>query len=112
VNLAHVPEGVTDAAFAPVSLSQISGAPIAPEAFLTKLASAFAAQEAKLATSGFAAIRADWLQQAARLGETITARTPKDDVTGIFETIDSDGQLILQTAKGRQAISAADVYFG
>ena len=112
VNLAHVPQGVTDAAFAPTSLSQYSDDIVTPMDFLTKLASAYATQEMKLAAMGFDRIRDDWLQRAARLGETITARTPKEAFTGVFETIDADGQLILQTAKGRQAISAADVYFG
>lgn len=112
VNLSHAPMTLANAVFPPVSLCQYTDDVVSPEDFLTKLASAFATQEMKLATMGFARIREDWLQHAARLGETIIARTTKEEITGVFETIDDDGQLILQTAKGRQAVSAADVYFG
>lgn len=112
VNLAHVPDGVTDAAFAPTSLHMASDDTVAPDDFLTKLASAYATQEMKLETMGFDRIREDWLQHAARLGEVITARTPLADFTGVFDTINADGHLILQTADGPKAIPAADVYFG
>ena len=52
-----------------------------------------------------------WLSKAARLGEVITARTGREDVTGTFETVDEAGNLILKTAQGRRAIAAADIYF-
>lgn len=111
VNLRHVPDGVTDAAFAPTSLKAAGGWDVEPEDFLAVLADAYATQEDKLKTFGFARIRDDWLSRAARLGEVITARTGREEVTGVFETIDTEGNLVLQTAQGRRAIAAADVYF-
>ncbi|MDX1743378.1 MAG: biotin--[acetyl-CoA-carboxylase] ligase, partial [Ruegeria sp.] len=48
---------------------------------------------------------------AARLGEVITARTSTSNTVGTFETVDSDGNLVLKTAKGRVSIPAADVFF-
>ena len=60
---------------------------------------------------GFGRIRDDWMSNAARLGEVITARTGREDVTGIFDSIDKDGNLVLITATGPRAIAAADVYF-
>ncbi len=108
VNLREVPKGVLNAAFPPVSLDGVS---VTPEAFLTVLAGHYATQEAKLARFGFARIREDWLHHAARLGEVITAQTGRDEVTGVFDTIDKDGNLVLITAKGPQAIAAADVFF-
>lgn len=111
VNLKHIPQGVTDASFAPTSLAAVSGKIIKPQDFLATLADAYATQEAKLLRLGFGRIREDWLRNAARLGEVITARTGREDVTGIFDTIDSDGNLVLITGTGPRAISAADVFF-
>ncbi|MDA0720435.1 MAG: biotin--[acetyl-CoA-carboxylase] ligase [Proteobacteria bacterium] len=111
VNLRHAPQDVADAAFAPVSLTQMGGWEVEPVDFLTTLADAYATQEAKLAQIGFARIRQDWLAHAARLGEVITARTMREDVTGTFDTIDEDGNLVLITGTGPRVISAADVYF-
>lgn len=111
VNLRHTPEGVTDASFAPTSLLDAGGWEVAPLDFLATLADAYATQEAKLLRLGFDRIREDWLHKAARLGEVITARTGREDVTGIFDSIDSDGNLVLITGTGPRAISAADVFF-
>ncbi len=111
VNLAHVPQGVTDAAFSPTSIKAAGGDTVTPEDFLTKLASAYATQEKKLASLGFGRIREDWLRNAARLGEEISASTGRETVTGTFDTIDEDGNLVLITSKGPRAIAAAEVYF-
>jgi BirA family biotin operon repressor/biotin-[acetyl-CoA-carboxylase] ligase len=110
VNLAHVPDAVTDAAFAPVALSAFADPP-SPEVFLTALADRFAAEEAVFQRFGFGVTRDNWLRRAARLGEVITARTTREDISGSFEGIDEDGGLVLRTAKGARNIAAADVYF-
>ncbi|PJI92252.1 BirA family biotin operon repressor/biotin-[acetyl-CoA-carboxylase] ligase [Yoonia maricola] len=111
VNLAQTPEGVKDASFAPTSLSEAGGEAVSPKDFLSTLADAYATQEAKLLRFGFERIRDDWLANAARLGEMITARTARESVTGIFDSIDSDGNLVLITGTGPRAIPAADVFF-
>jgi BirA family transcriptional regulator, biotin operon repressor / biotin---[acetyl-CoA-carboxylase] ligase len=110
VNLAMVPAGISGP-FPPVSLIGEGGQAVSPEDFLTVLAGNYATQEAKLATFGFARIREDWLRHAARIGEVITARTGKDVVKGIFDTVDEDGNLVLITGMGPRAIPAADVFF-
>ena len=113
VNLKHAPDvgEVEVGATRPVSLWAETGVEIAPEAFLDLLAAAFARYETQLRTFGFAPIRTAWLARAARLGEVITARTSREETTGTFETVDSSGNLVLNTAKGRVAIPAADIYF-
>ncbi len=111
VNLRHTPQGVTDASFAPTSLMAAGGWEVAPQDFLAVLADAYATQEDKLRHFGFKRIRDDWLANAARLGDVITARTGREDVTGIFDSIDQDGNLVLITGTGPRAIPAADVFF-
>lgn len=110
VNLKHAPDDLRDAAFPPVCLADHSEAP-APEVFLDALAANFATEEAIFAELGFAKIRDNWLKRAARLGEVITARTSKEDITGTFESVDALGNLVLRTPKGAKIIPAADVYF-
>ena len=111
VNLAHVPDGIRDAAFPPVSVVGEGGPRIAPTDFLIRLANDFATQEAKLWEFDFEIIRSDWLRHAARLGEVITARTAREEITGTFDTVDTDGNLVLITPEGTRVIPAADIYF-
>lgn len=111
VNLRAAPPADPEAAHPPVALRSETGFDIAPEALLARLAPAYAHWEAQLQSWGFAPLRAAFLARAARLGETITARTRAETATGIFEGIDETGALVLATAGGRRTISAADVYF-
>ena len=113
VNLAHAPtpDEVETGAVTPVSLKSTLGADITPEDFLDALAEAYARLEQQYTTYGFAPIRAAWLSHAARIGEVVTARTMRDETVGVFEDVDAEGNLVLNTAKGRVAITAADVYF-
>ena len=113
VNLAHAPtpEQVEQGAVTPVSVLGETGLSVAPAAFLDALASAYARMEDQFTIYGFAPIRTAWLSHAARIGEVVTARTMRDETIGVFEDVDASGNLILNTAKGRVAITAADVYF-
>ena len=113
VNLAEAPQpaAVEAGAFRPVSLLSEVGVAVTPEEFLTPLAAAFATHEASFATYGFAPIREAWMARAARLGEVITARTGTSEITGAFTDVDGQGNLVLETAKNRVAVPAADVFF-
>lgn len=113
VNLiaAPAPEFLDPGAVPAISLLQGTGLKITPETFLNALAPAFAHWEEVLITEGFAPLRAEWLAHAARLGETITARTGTASHVGRFETIDLQGNLILRTSHDTLAIPAADVFF-
>lgn len=110
VNLAKAPHDVRTE-FAPVSLTGEGGEEVSPEDFLCVLAGHFATQEGKLSAMGFPRIREDWLANAARLGEIVTARTTKGEITGVFETVDQGGNLILRVEGREVLIPAADVYF-
>ncbi|WP_294614711.1 biotin--[acetyl-CoA-carboxylase] ligase [Roseovarius sp.] len=113
VNLREAPEAgaLEPGAVPPVSVLSGTGVAISPEAFLDFLAPAYARAEAQFVTYGFEPIRLAWLARAARLGEVITARTSREEVTGTFETVDGAGNLVLSTPKGRHAIAAAEVFF-
>ena len=95
----------------PVSIATVLDQVIRPEDFLELLAAEYAILEERFVTYGFAVIRRAWLDRAARLGEEITARTTRAETRGVFEDVDDSGALILRTAQGRHAVSAADVYF-
>lgn len=113
INLSMAPDtgAVEPHALRPVSLSDETGMNITPPEFLSLLAPAYAKWEHQFTTYGFAPIREAWLARAARLGEVITARTGREELTGTFETIDQSGNLVLSTAKGQRAIPAADIFF-
>lgn len=113
VNLIAAPDAsqVEVGAVPPVSLLQETGLRLTPEAFLDALAPAYADWEATFTTEGFAPLRDAWLSHAARLGETIRARTGTETREGVFQTIDSAGNLILRMTHGPVAIPAAEVFF-
>lgn len=113
VNLVAAPgrDVVEPDALTPVSLLGKTGLNVTPEQFLDLLAPAFAHWEGQFTTFGFDPIRREWLRNAARLGDVITARTGSSEITGTFETIDEQGVLVLKAADGYHKIAAADVFF-
>lgn len=113
VNLIGAPDlsQVEAGAVPPVSVLSETGLRITPEAFLDALAPAYAAWETRFTTEGFPPLRAEWLAHAARLGEVIRARTGQTERSGVFQTIDETGALILNQPAGPVAIPAAEVFF-
>ena len=113
VNLIAVPQPdqVEPGATAPVSLLGETGVRVAPLAFLDALAPAYARWESLFTTLGFGPLRTEWLAHAARLGDTITARTGTRSDTGRFDGITETGALILTTSQGRNIIPAAEIFF-
>jgi len=113
VNLAEAPPAAAleAGAAAAVAVAPATGVRIAPVDFLDRLAPSFARWEGRLAAEGFAPLRAAWLARAARIGQTVTARTGAGTVTGRFTTLDEGGALVLDTPAGRRVIAAAEVHF-
>ena len=114
VNLVNEPDPtfIEEGAFAPISLRSVTGLTIDPLDFLNALAAAFERWEQVFQRMGFSPIRTEWLNHATRLGEVITAKMMDRVETGVFETVDETGAIVLRTPKGLQRISAADIYFG
>lgn len=113
VNLvaAPTPDMLEPGALRAVSILGETSLHVNPEDFLGLLALHFASLEAQFLSYGFTPIRSGWLAHAARLGETITARTGREAIVGTFEDVDPEGQLVLRGARGVHRIAAADVYF-
>ncbi len=113
VNLKTLPRaGVLEPkAVSPKSLQAETNVAIQPVDFLDILAPSFARWEVQMATYGFAPIRTAWLAQAANLGRPVRAQVGGEAVHGTFTTIDEQGALVLETAKGLRKISAGDVHF-
>lgn len=62
---------------------------------------------------GFGEIRRRWLALAAGLGQPVAVHTGNATVSGIFDTIDDAGCMIVKTSDGATVpISAGDVHFG
>jgi BirA family biotin operon repressor/biotin-[acetyl-CoA-carboxylase] ligase len=62
---------------------------------------------------GFPEIRKQWLARAAGLGEPVSIQSGSSTISGIFDTIDESGCLIVRTSDGTCVpISAGDVHFG
>lgn len=113
VNLLAAPDVamVEPGAVPAVNLLSETGHKISPEAFLDHLAPAYARWETRFQAEGFAPLRHEWLSHAARLGQTIRARTGTQSREGRFETIDASGALIMAQGHETIAISAAEIFF-
>jgi BirA family biotin operon repressor/biotin-[acetyl-CoA-carboxylase] ligase len=108
VNCASHPDGL---AYPATHLGQAAGTPITPEEVLSILGPSLELQLARWDRgAGFAAIRSAWLAIAAGLGDMIHVRCFSRTVTGTFHSLDSTGRLLVETAEGRVAIDAGDVF--
>ena len=103
VNLAHAPD---DARW-PADV--LPGA--TPAEALDVLAPALDRWLGTLGLEGFAPLREAWLARAARRGETMEARLPRETVKGRFVDLAADGSLMLETTRGTRRIAAGDVHF-
>ena len=115
INLAAAPDAhdLPEGAVPPVSLAAAGierEAPVTPEEVLTQLATDFDRWLKLWEIAGFDAIRQPWLRDAASLGRQIRVRLPKEELHGVFETVDPDGCLVLQMPGGTRRISAGEVF--
>jgi len=110
INLAAAPAGMP---YPAQSLAAL-GCVLAPEDAFSALTDAWLSWAALWNDgSGFGAIRDAWLAQARGIGQAISVRTGERMESGIFETLDEEGRLILRKADGMiRVISAGDVHFG
>jgi BirA family biotin operon repressor/biotin-[acetyl-CoA-carboxylase] ligase len=110
VNLAAHPPAEPGAWEATSILAETGRTPDA-DAALQVLADAFARWTALMDRAGFAPLRSAWLARAARLGQKVTARLPRETVEGVFADLAPDGSLVLSQDGRLRRIQAADVFF-
>lgn len=110
LNLAQAPDG---AAFPAAALAPL-GVTVSPQMAFSQLSDAYRdILEIWQSGRGFETIRALWLDHARGVGQPIQVRVGGSIQTGIFETLDGEGRLMLRHADGSLAtISAGDVFFG
>ena len=107
VNCAHHPDGTEY----PATDLAAAGVRATPERLFEALSAAMLARLAQWDRGGdFAAIRADWLAHAAKLGDEIRVAVETGERVGRFESVDARGHLVLRYADGSaETIAAGDV---
>jgi BirA family biotin operon repressor/biotin-[acetyl-CoA-carboxylase] ligase len=108
VNCAHHPAGTAY----PATHLAASGVTVTPAALVRTLTGAMAARLAQWDRgAGFAAIRAEWLTNAAGIGSAIHVRLADRELAGTFETLDQTGRLMLRLPAGNlEAITAGEMF--
>ena len=108
INCAHHPE---DTEYPSTDLAA-AGAHVTAEGMFVALSRAFVARIAQWRRGeGFAGIRNDWLKRAEGLNKSIRVRLQDRETSGIFETLDETGMLVLRRSDGAvETIAAGDVF--
>jgi BirA family transcriptional regulator, biotin operon repressor / biotin---[acetyl-CoA-carboxylase] ligase len=108
VNCVHHPSGLS---YPATDLAE-AGAAVGPDRLFGALARAVFARVAEWDRgSRFPIIRAAWLERAAGLGRPVRAQLPDGEMEGCFETLDSEGRLMLRLADGSsRVIAVADMF--
>ena len=88
------------------------GAHVAPDRLFVALSGAMTDRLAQWNRGAdFAAVRADWLTHAAGIGAEIVVRLANREVTGLFESLDAGGRLMLRRPGGElEPITAGEVF--
>jgi BirA family transcriptional regulator, biotin operon repressor / biotin---[acetyl-CoA-carboxylase] ligase len=108
VNIASHP---VDTPYPATDLLAAGAAPIAPQALLERLLSAFAPLYENWERAGFASLLPAWRRRAAGLGEAIEVRLERETLAGTFLDLEPDGTLRLGLSDGTERrIAAGDVY--
>ncbi len=108
MNINHHPDDLPY----PATDLQAEGTGLDRDACLSKLVEAFVKRLKVWSQKGFPALREDYLKQAYRLTQEINVRTGtgEDRISGVYETVDEHGQMVLVLeGGGKRVISAGDV---
>jgi BirA family biotin operon repressor/biotin-[acetyl-CoA-carboxylase] ligase len=109
INCAHHPQ---DLPYAATDLASLGISTCAEDVFATLAHELALVLEIFDEGRGFAAIRSAWLGHAAGLGESIRVLRAGQSLEGLFNGLDVNGRLLLQTQEGLQTIDAGDVFLG
>jgi len=87
------------------------GAQVSPETALEQVSGALLARYRQWLEGGFAAMRGEWLAQAAWLGRKIRVGQGGEAVEGVMQTVDAGGSLVLRDSAGVERRLAAGELF-
>jgi BirA family biotin operon repressor/biotin-[acetyl-CoA-carboxylase] ligase len=99
-----------DMAYPTTSLDDEGAAGVGAAEMLEAFIPRFFAWVGRWRAEGFAPVRSAWLLAAGGLGDSITARLERDELTGRFAGIDGDGALLLETPAGQRRVTAGDIF--
>jgi BirA family biotin operon repressor/biotin-[acetyl-CoA-carboxylase] ligase len=105
VNVVSNPDNVM---FAATNLQEC-GITISPENLLEKFLDEFDALYQSWLSFGFLGIKNLWLEKAYNFGSEISLKIDEKTLTGIFEGIDLEGNLLIKIGGKIEKISTADV---
>lgn len=110
VNVAHAPQGLPYPATALAAL----GADLTAEILFAALTDAWVGLAAVWDEGrGFAEIRRRWLARASGLGGPVAVSSGGTVLSGVFETVDETGRLLVRGADGSlRTVTAGEVHFG
>ena len=111
INLIDMGEADMQTTLPPRSLKTDANLTISADDFLTILANTHQTRLAQFKQNGFAPIREAWLNHCGHKDQIITARTQTATHTGVFETLDADGALVLTDKTTQHIIHAGDIFF-
>jgi BirA family biotin operon repressor/biotin-[acetyl-CoA-carboxylase] ligase len=107
VNVASHP---SNARWPATNLTEENAAPVTVPALLEQLIGHLARWLRRWQEEGFAIVRTAWLEQAAGIGEPMTARVGAAEIPGRFADLDVDGALLLDTGQEIRRIAAGEVF--
>lgn len=108
LNLRHHP---ADGLYPTTDLVAAGGPQLTPDQALDLLLAEFRPLYDRWLRDGFAALRDDWLAHASGLGETVLARLDREEISGRFDDVETDGTLVLALADGSERrIAAGDIF--
>ena len=108
INVAHHPK---DAGQSATSLNALGATDCTPGSLLAALGPSLLRWLEVWRAKGFAPIRQAWLARAAGLGGQLRVRLPKEEFSGTFRDLDSDGSLVVELTDGTlRRITAGEVF--
>lgn len=108
INLPHSPD---DTPYPSSCINAYRSEELMPEEMLEIFLRHFQIWFERWETLGFAPIRNAWLERAKGFGEQIIVNLETEQLTGLFESLDQDGALVLRTSHSKRLITAGDVFF-
>ncbi|MEY3197316.1 MAG: hypothetical protein RLZZ59_687 [Pseudomonadota bacterium] len=107
LNIQHAPDKISTA----TSLNN-HGIDVSPAYLLSSIIEKLEILIENWFTQGFQLIREKWLKSSYKLGEVVTIGSDNKRATGIFESINEEGGIVLKIASGEKyVLSTGEVFF-